>query len=313
MSTEHPIVAVTGSSGAGTTSVKVVFERIFERAGVRAAIIEGDGFHRYDRTSMQEALKLAEREGKTISHFGPEGNLFEELEAVFNEYAQKGEGKRRWYVHNEKEADSLKCPAGSITAWEPLPKDTDLLFYEGLHGGLVTDKVNIAEHVDLLIGVVPIINLEWIQKIHRDKKVRGYSAAAATQKILSRMHDYVHYIVPQFSRTDINFQRVPTVDTSNPFSAQEIPGNDQSFEVVHVRNAKKLNVDFQELLRLLSGAFMSAPDTLVIPALRRAQAMELIVKPVIERLMKAPRKTDSGSSLPGGMGIRAEVGNTAAG
>ncbi|MGH8607818.1 MAG: phosphoribulokinase [Gammaproteobacteria bacterium] len=290
MSKKHPIVAVTGSSGAGTTSVRVAFERIFQRAGVRPAIIEGDGFHRYDRKSMQEALKLAEAEGKTISHFGPEGNLFEELEAVVKEYSRKGEGKRRWYVHNKKEALSLELPAGSITPWEPLPKDTDLLFYEGLHGALVTDKVNVTKHVDLLIGVVPIINLEWIQKIHRDKKVRGYSTAAATQKILSRMHDYVHYIVPQFSRTDINFQRVPTVDTSNPFSAQEIPGNDQSFEVVHVRNPKKLSVDFNKLLSLLSGSFMSAPDTLVIPALRRTLAMELIINPVIERLMKAKRK-----------------------
>ena len=292
MSKKHPIVAVTGSSGAGTTSVKVAFERIFQRAGVRPAIIEGDGFHRYDRKSMQEALQRAQAEGRTISHFGPEGNLFEELEAVVREYTTKGEGKRRWYVHNKKEALSLNRPAGSITPWEPLPKDTDLLFYEGLHGGLVTNQVNIAKHVDLLIGVVPIINLEWIQKIHRDKKVRGYSAAAATQKILSRMHDYVHYIVPQFSRTDINFQRVPTVDTSNPFSAQEIPGNDQSFEVVHVRKPKKLNVDFNKLLGLLSGSFMSAPDTLVIPALSRARAMELIVNPVIERLMNAKRKAD---------------------
>ncbi|MGH8615414.1 MAG: phosphoribulokinase [Gammaproteobacteria bacterium] len=293
MSKKHPIVAVTGSSGAGTTSVKVAFERIFQRAGVHPAIIEGDGFHRYDRKSMQEALQRAQAEGRTISHFGPEGNLFEELEAVIKEYATKGEGKRRWYVHNKKEALSLKRPAGSITPWEPLPKDTDLLFYEGLHGGLVTNQVNIANNVDLLIGVVPIINLEWIQKIHRDKKVRGYSAAAATQKILSRMHDYVHYIVPQFSRTDINFQRVPTVDTSNPFSAQEIPGNDQSFEVVHVRNPEKLNVDFNKLLGLLSGSFMSARDTLVIPALRRARAMELIVNPVIERFMNAKKEDES--------------------
>lgn len=291
MSVKHPIVAVTGSSGAGTSSVKLVFERMFRRAGVRAAIVEGDGFHRYDRKTMQVALAYAEARGKTITHFGTEGNLFEELEAVFKEYSEHGRGKRRWYVHNRTEALRHLQPTGSITPWEPLPIDTDLLFYEGLHGGLVTEAVNIAKYVDLMIGVVPIINLEWIQKIHRDKKVRGYSAEAATQKILSRMHDYVHYIVPQFSHTDINFQRVPTIDTSNPFCAPEIPGNDQSFEVVHVRTPGKFNVDFNDLLVSLSGSFMSAPDTLVIPAVKRGLAMEHIVKPVIERLMQAKRNT----------------------
>ena len=91
---------------------------------------------------------------------------------------------------------------------------TDLLFYEGLHGAVVTPEVNVARHVDLLIGVVPIINLEWIQKLHRDKKARGYSHEAVVDTILRRIPDYVNYICPQFSETHVNFQRVPTVDTS---------------------------------------------------------------------------------------------------
>ena len=73
----------------------------------------------------------------------------------------------------------------------------------------MTDEVDIAQHADLLIGVVPVINLEWIQKIHRDQATRGYSTEAVTDTILRRMHDYVNYICPQFSRTHINFQRVP--------------------------------------------------------------------------------------------------------
>ena len=269
MSKEHPIIAVTGSSGAGTTNVKIAFEHICRSQGIKPALVEGDCFHRYDRTQMREAVLAAKQEDKTVTHFGPAGNLFDELEAQFRQYGEHGTGRRRWYVHNEEEAVLHKLPPGSISEWEPLPKDTDVLFYEGLHGGLVTDTVNVAKHVDLLVGVVPIINLEWIQKIQRDRLERGHSTEAATHAILERMHDYVHYIVPQFSRTDINFQRVPTVDTSNPFAEREVPTNDQSFSVVHVRNNKKLQVDFPYLLSMLDGSFMSTPDTIVVPAGKR--------------------------------------------
>ncbi len=291
MSHEHPIIAVTGSSGAGTTNVKIAFEHICYREGMKSAIIEGDSFHRYDRSEMQSMVLAAKEEGKTITHFGPEGNLFEELEAVFREYSEKGSGRRRWYVHNEEEAFLHKLPPGSISDWEPLPKDSDVLFYEGLHGGLISDKVNVAKYVDLLVGVVPIINLEWIQKIQRDRVERGHSVEAATQAILGRMHDYVHYIVPQFSRTDINFQRVPTVDTSDPFAEREVPSNDQSFSVVHVRNHKKLDVDFPYLLNMLDGSFMSTPDTIVVPAGKKTLAMELIFTPIAEKLMLERRGT----------------------
>lgn len=289
MSKDHPIIAVTGSSGAGTTNVKIAFEHICLNQGIKSSIIEGDCFHRYDRNQMHEAVAKAESEGKTITHFGPEGNLFEDLEAVFREYGEHGTGKRRWYVHNEEEAAKHKLPPGGISEWEPLPKDTDVLFYEGLHGGLVTDSVNIAKHVDLLIGVVPIINLEWIQKIQRDRLERGHSTEAATHAILQRMHDYVHYIVPQFSRTDINFQRVPTVDTSNPFAEREVPTNDQSLSVIHVRNNKKLQVDFPYLLSMLNGSFMSTPDTIVVPAGKKIFAMEIIFTPIAEKMMARKR------------------------
>jgi phosphoribulokinase len=287
MSAQHPIIAVTGSSGAGTTGVRVAFEQMFRKQEIRAAIIEGDSFHRYDRQAMDEAVAAAQAEGRNITHFGPEGNLFDQLEALFREYGERGTGQRRHYIHNEEVAARLHYPPGSLTPWEPLPEPTDLLFYEGLHGGLITDGVDVARHVDLLIGVVPIINLEWIQKIHRDKAVRGYTAENATRMILDRMHDYVHYITPQFSRTHINFQRVPTVDTSNPFGAHEIPANDQSFVVIHIRDRRKLDVDFHHLLEMLTGSFMSTPDTIVVPAGKMNFAMQLIVSPAILRMMEA--------------------------
>lgn len=282
MSKAHPIIAVTGSSGAGTSSVKVASEHIFRREGVLAAHVEGDCFHRYERNEM-ERLRMA---GERVSHFGPEGNHFEELEALFREYSEHGTGRRRHYIHTSEEALRLGKAPGTFTDWEPLPKNTDLLFYEGLHGGLITDKVNIAQYVDLLIGVVPIINLEWMQKIHRDKAVRGYSAQAATQLILYRMHDYVHYIVPQFALADIIFQRVPMVDTSNPFTATEVPSDDESLVVIHIANRRKIQPDFRYLLEMLSGSFMSRPDTIVVPAGKKSFAFEIIIGPVIERLIR---------------------------
>lgn len=287
MSKKHPIVAVTGSSGAGTSNIKRAFEQIFRDQSLKPAIIEGDCFHRYDRATMDQEVDKADAEGRRLTHFGPEGNLFAELEAVFREYGEKGTGRRRYYIHNEEEAALHGHPPGSLTPWEPLPEATDLLFYEGLHGGIVTGDVDIYQHVDLLIGVAPIINLEWIQKIHRDQNVRGYSTQDATAMILNRMHDYVHYIVPQFSRTDINFQRIPTVDTANPFVADEIPTDDQSYCIIHIRNQKKLTVDFRYLLEMLDSSYMSAPDTIVVPAGKKAFAMQLIIHPVIQQMILA--------------------------
>lgn len=284
MSRSHPIIAVTGSSGAGTSTVKSSFEHIFRREKVNAAIVEGDSFHKYDREDMKKAIADSEKKGgRGISHFGPEANLFGELEALFRQYGHNGSGKVRLYLHNEQEAAPFGQAPGTFTPWTDIPEGTDLLFYEGLHGGVKTDKVDLAQYVDLLIGVVPIVNLEWIQKIHRDMNLRGYSAEAVTHTILRRMHDYVHYITPQFSRSHINFQRVPTVDTSNPFVARDIPTLDESFVVIRFRNPR--GVDFPYLLNMISDSFMSRPNTIVVPGGKMGFAMELILTPLIWELV----------------------------
>jgi phosphoribulokinase len=195
MSERHPIVAITGSSGAGTSSVTRTFENIFRREKITAAVIEGDSFHRYNRLEMRARQAEAEKAGdKHFSHFGPDNNLFEELENLFRSYSESGTGRRRKYLHDSGEAAAFQQEPGTFTPWEDLPEGTDMLFYEGLHGAVVTEQVNIARYPDLLIGVVPVINLEWIQKLWRDKHVRGYSAEAVTDTILRRMPDYVHYI-----------------------------------------------------------------------------------------------------------------------
>jgi phosphoribulokinase len=289
MSERHPIIAITGSSGAGTTSVTRTFEAIFRREGVTAVVIEGDSFHRYDRKAMKAAMADAEKAGQPyFSHFGPEANLFGELEALFRSYSESGSGRRRRYLHDPEEATPCQQEPGTFTAWENLGADTDLLYYEGLHGAVVTGEVNVAKYPDLLIGVVPVINLEWIQKLHRDKSLRGYSTEAVTDTILRRMPDYAHYICPQFSRTHVNFQRVPCVDTSNPFIAREIPRPDESFVVIRFANPK--GIDFPYLLNMLDGSFMSRANTIVMPGGKMELAMQLIFTPFIWRLVERKKR-----------------------
>jgi phosphoribulokinase len=285
MSERHPIIAITGSSGAGTTSVTRTFENIFRREKVSAAVIEGDSFHRYDRKEMRQRQAEAEAAGnKNFSHFGPDNNLFAELEQLFQCYGESGTGKRRKYLHDQDEATPYGQEPGTFTPWEEVPAGTDLLFYEGLHGAVVTPEVNIARHPDLLIGVVPVINLEWIQKLYRDKKMRGYSTEAVTDTILRRMPDYVNYIVPQFTQTHVNFQRVPVVDTSDPFIARDIPSADESLCVIRFANPK--GIDFQYLLNMIHDSWMSRANTIVVPGGKMELAMQLIFTPFIWRLME---------------------------
>ena len=284
MSKKNPIVVVTGSSGAGTTTVKTAFEHIFRRLNVTPCTVEGDSFHRYDRTAMREAIAKAREKDENVSHFGPEANLIEELASFFKEYSETGSGQRRYYVHNEEEAALHNSPAGTFTPWEKIEDGTDLLLYEGLHGAMVTEECDVTQHTDLLIGVVPIVNLEWIQKIHRDTLQRGYAPSDVTSTILRRMEDYVNHITPQFSRTDINFQRVPTVDTSNPFIARDIPTPDESFVVIRFRDPAKFNIDFPYLLSMIKDSFISRRNTIVVPGGKMLLSMELILMPILEKI-----------------------------
>ncbi|MCV7229932.1 phosphoribulokinase [Mycolicibacterium komossense] len=288
MSRAHPIISVTGSSGAGTTSVMRTFAQIFRREELSVAFVEGDSFHRYDRTEMKSAIAAAHDRGDhTFSHFGPEANLFEELRDLFQSYGETGTGKIRRYLHNAEEAEPFGQAPGTFTPWETLPDDTDILFYEGLHGAVVTDEVDIARHADLRIGVVPVINLEWIQKLHRDKFTRGYTSEAVTDTILRRMPDYVNYMCTQFSHTDVNFQRVPVVDTSNPFVARSIPTADESMLIIRFRDPH--GIDFPYLLSMLHGSFMSRANTIVCPGGKMDLAMQLVFTPMVLRLAERRR------------------------
>ena len=296
MSCKHPVIAVTGSSGAGTTTVKLAFENIFRREGVKAAVVEGDSLHSLDRMAFRAMAAEQTKQGNnSFSHFGPGSNHFDKIEETFKMYGDTGTCKRRFYVHSEEEAEKLNShfkstdlKPGIFSPWEDIEPNTDLLFYEGLHGLVVDGKIDASKYVDLGIGVVPVVNLEWIQKIHRDGAERGYSAEATVDTILRRMPDYIKYVTPQFSRTHINFQRIATVDTSNPFIARDIPTLDESFVVIRFRNPK--GVDFPYMLTMIPDSFMSRANTLVVPGGKMSYAMEIILAPIIHRLIECKKK-----------------------
>ena len=289
MSKKHPIISVTGSSGAGTSTVKATFDQIFRREKITAVSIEGDAFHRFNRADMRDELARRVAAGdSSFSHFSFDANELGELERVFREYGETGKGRTRTYVHDEIEAAKTGVAPGNFTAWAPFPDGSDLLFYEGLHGAVVNDTVNLAALADLKIGVVPVINLEWIQKIHRDRAQRGYSTEAVTDTILRRMHAYVHCICPQFTETDINFQRVPVVDTSNPFIARWIPTADESLVVIRFKSPR--GIDFPYLTSMIHGSWMSRANSIVIPGNKLDLAMQLILTPLIERLVRDSKR-----------------------
>ena len=291
MSRKHPVIAVTGSSGAGTTTVKQAFENIFRREKIKAAVVEGDSLHSLDRMAFRAAAEAAKVGNNSFSHFGPESNHFDKIEETFKQYGESGMCRRRYYVHSEDEAalhnkhfNLTDLKPGIFTPWEDIEANTDLLFYEGLHGMAIDGDIDVGKYVDLGIGVVPVVNLEWIQKIHRDKAERGYSAEATVDTILRRMPDYVKYVTPQFSRTHINFQRVATVDTSNPFIARDIPTLDESFVVI--RFSKPKGVNFPYLLTMIHDSFMSRANTLVVPGGKMSYAMEIILTPILHEMVE---------------------------
>lgn len=288
MSLEHPIVAITGSSGSGSSSVTKAFEHIFRRERVKAVYIQGDAFHRYERKQMQEELARAESEGRILSHYGPEGNHLDKLETLFFQYSATGTGEYRYYLHSREHAEKMGQEPGTFTPWKYLKKNSDLLFYRGLHGAAIHDDIDISQYPDLLIGIVPSINLEWIRKIRRDTSLRDYTVDEVRQSILNRMHDYVNHIAPQFSRTHVNFQMVPVVDTSDPFNMKDLPSHDESLLIIHFQEAG--NIDFVQLLQMLPKSFMSRPNTIVVPGGKLLHALEVVMMPMIHELVEKSRK-----------------------
>ncbi len=296
MSAEHPIVAITSPSGSGSSSVTKAFEHIFWRERVKAVYIQGNAFHRYDREQMQKEIIKAREQGKVLSHYSPEGNHLNKLESLFFQYAAVGTGLARFYLHTQRFADKYGQKSGTFTEWKDLPKKSDLLLYRGLHGASIWGDIDISQYPDLNIGIVPNVNLEWIRKIKRDYTLRDYSSEEVRDIIISRMRDYAEHITPQFSRTDINFQMIPVVDTSDPFSAREEPNEEECYLVIHFQNVK--NPDFPRLLSRIPEAKMSGNKTLLVSGGQMVHALEVILMPMIHELVKESRRIRGIEKLP---------------
>ena len=291
MSKQHPVVAVTGSSGAGTTFVKKAFERIFDAKNLNVSIVEGDSFHKFERADMKVEVEKSRAAGKVLTHFAENANHFDKLEALFKQYGQDGTGQKRYYIHSDEEAVEHNARLGTdlepgqFTPWEDIESGSDLMFYEGLHGGVKTPNSDVASQVDLLVGVVPAVNIEWIQKIHRDTSERPYTPEQVAEIILVRMPDYVEFITPQFDNTHINFHRIPLVDTSNPFSGQAVPAPEDSLVVTTVRID---GVDLKSVADALPAdamAFMQNDNTLVYKGSYMVDVMDQMLTPIIDTLM----------------------------
>ena len=279
MSQKFPIIALTGASGAGKTNVKKIFQKIFDTQGIKVQFIEGDSFHRFTRQEMEQN----EEAPQAITHFNPEANLLSELEDLFTTFSLSGTGKTRHYIHSEEDSKAHKTKIGHFSAWKQIAP-ADFLFYDGLHAGHIDENINIAKKVDLLIGVAPIINLEWIQKIERDKLVRGYTERNAVEMIKRRLPDYIKFICPQFSRTDANIQRVPLVDTSNPFSAESIPRDSESLFIFEIKESRRLAVNLEEVCEKVPGSFLTSQNSLASPGTSLDKLLVTIFTPTINRL-----------------------------
>jgi len=306
MSEHHPIIAVTGASGAGTTVVQQAFKEIFFRQKINAAFIQGDGFLRYCDIESEKHISQNLAQGRHISCYGPDLNDFDKLQSCFKQYSESGTCDMRHKVSEENQKH-FDVPVGEFTQWQQRIEKSDCLFYEGMHGGVVaetwtrrksentdaviedrrsakTNGVNAAQYVDLLIGVVPAVNLEWIQRIQHDQLNRKQSAEQVTVNILEQLQDYIYFIVPQFSITDINFQRMPVVDTSNPFEHQPVPTEKESIIVVSFKEPDKHDLD--SYLQRIEGAFISRRKSLVVPGGQMAHALDIICAPLIESLIQ---------------------------
>ena len=99
---------------------------------------------------------------------------------------------------------------------------------------------------------------------------------------------FEQFICPQFEHTQVNFQRVPMVDTSNPFIARDIPTADESMVIIRFANPK--GIDFPYLLNMIDKSFMSRANTIVVPGGKMELAMQLIFTPFVWRMMERRKK-----------------------
>jgi phosphoribulokinase len=86
----------------------------------------------------------------------------------------------------------------------------------------------------------------------------------------------------------VNFQRVPVVDTSNPFTARDVPSAAESILVIRFRDPR--GIDFPYLLSMINDSYMSRPNTIVCPGGKMTLAMQLIFTPMVWQLVDKKKR-----------------------
>ncbi len=172
MSVRHPIIAVTGSSGAGTTTVMKTFDHIFRReqhqgpgdrgrfvsrlqpgrdARARARGGHGQGSdHQPFRTGVEPVGRARRHDGSLRRHRRRQGAPL--------------------HPRRRGSASSSSGEPGTFTTGSRCRRTATCSSTKGCMAATRTARWMSREKVDLLVGVVPIINLEWIQKLHRDQQ-----------------------------------------------------------------------------------------------------------------------------------------------
>ena len=288
MSLKHPIIAITGSSGAGTTSVKHTFEQIFRREKINPVYIEGDAFHRWNRLEMREKMKEAAARGDNhYSHFGADANLFEELEKTLRRLRRDRQRADAPLYPRRRRGREARRRAGHLHRMGRI--------HAGLGPAVLRGPARLRR--DRQGQCRPACRSQDRRRAGASisNGSRSCTATAPRAAIPPRRSPTrscgacpITSITscPQFTQTDINFQRVPTVDTSNPFIARWIPTPDESIVVIRFRDTH--GIDFPYLLSMIHGSFMSRANSIVIPGGKLDIAMQLIFTPMILKARRTP-------------------------
>lgn len=292
------VVVVIGFFGVGISIVKCVFEYIFVREGIIFVVVEGDSYYCYEWMFMKQVMVDVLVKGENFFYFGFEVNFFDKFEELFCIYGEIGVGQKCYYFYSVEEVVEynvcfgVNFELGQFMFWEDIFLGIDVLFYEGFYGGVKGEGYDVVVLVDLLVGVVLIINFEWIQKIYCDNVECGYFVEVIVDMILCWMFDYINYICLQFSQIDINFQRVFIVDIFNLFICWNILILDESFVIIYFCKGvcEKWGIDFGYLLSMIYDFFMFSFISIVVNGGKMGFVMELIFILIIYCMIEEKNK-----------------------
>ena len=166
MSAKHPVIAVTGFSGAGTTTTGVAFRKIFQQLNIRAAELEATASTLHPAGNGRGDPQGA-RSGRDISYFGPGPTTSACCSRALSSTAKRHRPFAQVPAHLRR-SGAYNPGAGHLHPVGATAGADRRAVLRGAARRCGREHHDVASHVDLLVGVVPIVNLEWIQKLIRD-------------------------------------------------------------------------------------------------------------------------------------------------